>query len=181
MVHFDLSYPLSSYLVPQDCPQHGLLLTSCPSIKVKTKKKTQTKQQKSLPSSVNATCMCIGPSTQATYQWPHPQKKNDSFSYTSQQLPTAPQLGIGPCDPLPHPCWSFAGLLFCRPCAGNHSQYEFLSAIVMPCPNDYISQHSFLFSGSFIFSAHPLYCSLSLRVGELLLNTQSCMSILSSL
>lgn len=59
----------------------------------------------------------------------HILRENGSFSYTSQQLSTSPQLGIEPCDPLPHPGWSFAGLLFCRPCVGNHSWYEFVSAM----------------------------------------------------
>lgn len=46
----------------------------------------------------------------------------------------------GTCEPLPHLCWSCAGLLFCRPCAGKHSWYEFMRAIAMSYPKD-IAQH----------------------------------------
>lgn len=47
----------------------------------------------------------------------------------------------------------WAGLILCRPCAGNHSHWEFLSEIVMLCPKGRISLHPCWSLGSLILFA----------------------------
>jgi hypothetical protein len=53
------------------------------------------------------------------------------------------------------------GMIACRPCLGNYNSHEFMGAIAMPCPENGISQHSYLPTlASFLH--HFLICFLSL-------------------
>lgn len=76
-------------------------------------------------------CMGVESTTLAwaAFQQPHPSRKNKrSHSILSHHpLPLFPPLGVGPHDPLTHPCRLLTGWIGCRRCAGSHSCYELMS------------------------------------------------------
>lgn len=72
-----------------------------------------------------------------------PIRNNDSSSLRSHQLPTGPQLWVGPYEPLPIYAGLLIGLTFCESFASTHS------ATIMSCREDSISQHTSLSSDSY--------------------------------
>lgn len=57
-----------------------------------------------------------------------PRKNKTSHSILSHHpLPLFPALGVGPHEPLTHPCRMLTGWIVYRCCAGSHSRYEFMS------------------------------------------------------
>lgn len=82
----------------------------------------------------------------------HTPKENRFFLHNCHGLPIAPQLGVGACVSLPHPCWSvgvFGDLALCR---------QFQCLWIPECSVPVLSKSPcilpfFLTSGSYEFSA----------------------------
>lgn len=81
-----------------------------------------------------------------------PLKKIASLFPSSHQMWTASHLGIGPCIPLPHPCWNVDWLNLVQILCRHQSFCEIRSATVLSYPEDTV----------FLWSSQPLAHSVFL-------------------